>query len=136
MSQTSRCNDPRLAKAHGLTRGYRSHRETQEPALRDGNVEAAEKSTTALFADVLKIYAAKENAAAPWIFGETPTVLDAHLVPLIARLLDCGRTDLVPTELQVYALAAMSRPEYQAVTHGRRTLWDVFVGHVHLLKDF
>ncbi|KAK6197291.1 hypothetical protein LQW54_010753 [Pestalotiopsis sp. IQ-011] len=112
------------------------HRETQEPALREENVEAAERSATLLFADVLKIYTAQENGAALWIFGETPTVLDAHLVPLIARLLDCERTDLVPTELQVYALAAMSRPEYQAVTHGRRTLWDVSVGHVHLLEDF
>ncbi|KAF3021524.1 hypothetical protein E8E14_012286 [Neopestalotiopsis sp. 37M] len=115
------------------------HQETQEPALWEENVEAAERRARSLFDEVMKIRhnaSGGDDDARSWIFGDAATVLDAHLVPLIARLLDCGRTDLVPDELQKYALEAMRRPEYQAVTHGRRTIWDISLGHVHLLKDF
>ncbi|ETS80556.1 hypothetical protein PFICI_08085 [Pestalotiopsis fici W106-1] len=112
------------------------HQETQEPALWEENVERAERLAKSVFDRVLRIHSWPQHTSGPWIFGEAATVLDAHLVPLVARLLDCGRTDLVPDELQEYALAAMRGPEYQAVTHGRRTIWDVSLGHVGLMKDF
>ncbi len=71
-----------------------------------------------------------------WIFGDdvSPTLLDAHLVPFIARLLDAGREDLVPPVLKSYAAKVMETAEYQEVTRGRATLWNISYGHVHLLE--
>lgn len=72
-----------------------------------------------------------------WILGDDagPTVLDAHLVPFIVRLLECGRGTLVPEKLQTYAKRITSFPSWLEVTHGRPTLWSVSIGHVHLLKQ-
>jgi hypothetical protein len=74
---------------------------------------------------------------ATWMLGDgaSPTLLDAHLVPFIVRLLDCGRSDLVPEKLQIYARTVTSLPSWREVTHGRSTLWDVSIGHVHLLEN-
>lgn len=117
-----------------------SHKETQENALTDDNVHLAEKQAKALFVKFDKIIstpADKSGALPKWIFGEAvgPTVLDAHCTALIARLMDCGRHDLIPGRLQQYANSVMASLGWQSVTHGRSTMWDVSVGHVHLLKD-
>ncbi|KAI1126442.1 hypothetical protein F5Y10DRAFT_293831 [Nemania abortiva] len=125
-----------------ISKGYRRaleykrkfHSDTQERALEDAVVSNAEGRVQSLFANILLVRCCPDSAeAGTWIFRDA-TVLDAHLVPLIARLLDCERTDLVPAELQNYALAVMKGPEWQEVTHGRRTTWDISMGHVHLLQ--
>ena len=82
---------------------------------------------------------ARETSTLPnWIFGEAigPTVLDGHCAAFVARLMDCGRHHLIPKRLQQYAHFVMASPGWQSVTHGRSTMWDMSVGHVHLLKDF
>ena len=55
-------------------------------------------------------------------FGfERPTALDAHLVVFIARMLDVGRDDLLPSSLTQYASKLMEGEEWKAVMQGRTT---------------
>ncbi|KEF51398.1 uncharacterized protein A1O9_12547, partial [Exophiala aquamarina CBS 119918] len=60
---------------------------------------------------------------APWLLGSNrPTVLDAHLVILLGRLQDVGRSGIVSNRLLKYADAAFGTPELQGVMQGRRTM--------------
>lgn len=68
--------------------------------------------------------------ARPWIFGDRPTILDAHATALTARLMDVDRDDLLSEAVREYARGVMATPEWNMVTHGRRTVWDVSIGHV------
>lgn len=97
---------------------------------------SAEVQTKGLFTSVMALCETRVEGST-WLFGDDtgPTLLDAHLVPFIIRLLDCGRGDLVPERLQVYAKHIANLPSWYEVSHGRSTLWDVSVGHVHLLKN-
>ncbi|KAK3941168.1 hypothetical protein QBC46DRAFT_383393 [Diplogelasinospora grovesii] len=64
-----------------------------------------------------------QGAAGKWLFYERPTMLDAHLVPFLARLLDLGRFDeIIPQPLREYAKRAMSEPEWESVMQGRSTV--------------
>lgn len=67
---------------------------------------------------------------AAWIFGKKPTILDGHVVPFIARLLDCERQDLIPDALQNYATSQIASPQWHRVMHGRPTMWNPSLGHV------
>ncbi|KAJ9497466.1 hypothetical protein H2202_006890 [Exophiala xenobiotica] len=59
----------------------------------------------------------------PWLFGlEQPTALDAHVVILIGRLQDVGRTSVVSERLLEYTDAAFQTPKLQTVMAGRRTM--------------
>ncbi|KAL2867610.1 glutathione S-transferase family protein [Aspergillus lucknowensis] len=70
-----------------------------------------------------------------WIFGDSgPTVLDAHVVAYIARLIDIGLEDLVPPELRVYAETIMTMPEWHEVMKGRPTVWDPLLGDIDELE--
>ncbi|KAL7938037.1 hypothetical protein V8C35DRAFT_290677 [Trichoderma chlorosporum] len=65
-----------------------------------------------------------------WIFGDKPTILDAHAAALIARLMDVNRQDLLTDSVQEYARGIFASDEWDEVTHGRTTLWNVSLGHV------
>lgn len=94
--------------------------------MTDARVTEAEQQTRDLFQNVMKVY----SSQAEWIFGQTPTVLDGHLVPFIVRLLDCQREDLIPEDLQTYAKRRAASPQWDLVMHGRPTMWNVSLGHV------
>lgn len=66
----------------------------------------------------------------PWIFGDTPTILDAHAATLIARIIDLERFDLVSEPARVYASAVMETNEWKQVAHGRPTIWNDELGPV------
>ena len=57
-----------------------------------------------------------------WVFGASPTALDAHLVVFIARMIDVGRDYLIPTRLQDYGAWAMQKPEWIEMMGGRKTM--------------
>jgi glutathione S-transferase len=64
-----------------------------------------------------------EKGQGPWLFGlEQPTALDAHVVILLGRLQDVGRTSLVSERLLEYTDAAFQTPKLQTVMAGRRTM--------------
>ncbi|KAL3955092.1 hypothetical protein ACCO45_010655 [Purpureocillium lilacinum] len=64
-----------------------------------------------------------------WIFGDRPTILDAHAVAFAARLLDQQRFDLVLDAVKGYVEVVRDTDEWRKVTHGRSTLWNVSMGH-------
>lgn len=63
-----------------------------------------------------------------WIFGPRvgPTALDAHTVPLVARLHDAEREYLIPDEIKRYGRQCVASPEWQSFTGGRPTLHTVW----------
>ncbi|KAI0129753.1 hypothetical protein BJ170DRAFT_617442 [Xylariales sp. AK1849] len=105
-------------------------------ALYHETIAQAEDQARSLFDHAVTEYDSWHDEG-PWFFGSGigPTVLDAHLVPFITRLVEAGRKGLVPEELLNYAQRIVDSPQWDQVTHGRRTLWDVSYGHVHLLTD-
>lgn len=119
-----------------LISGCSSHNKTKTDALRADNVQLAEKQARYFFSELLEVYQA-HGGDSEWLFGPEvgPTLLDAHTVPVIARLLDekVKRHDLVPLKLQQYATRVMKLPEWHAVTHGRPTVWDASLGPVREL---
>ncbi|KAL1847635.1 hypothetical protein Daus18300_013895 [Diaporthe australafricana] len=106
---------------------------TKADALRPAQVQLAERKALDYFAELLPIYRAN-GGDSTWLFGsETgPTLLDAHTVPFIARLMDerVKRHDLVPAEIQQYAAGVMKLPEWVSVMHGRPTVWNASLGPV------
>ena len=64
-----------------------------------------------------------------WLFGDQPTILDAHATTFIARLTDVERFDLLTETVQRYAGEITKTKEWHAVTHGRRTVWKIEYGH-------
>ena len=115
-------------------------------ALRPENIEKAKAQAADLFRQLLLLY--REHHSSPateqeqeqdmWLFGAStgPTILDAHAVSLIARVDDAGQPELVPNDLLAYAQKIRSLPAWEAVNHGRKTIWNKSYGHVHLLQDF
>lgn len=72
----------------------------------------------------------QHNAGGTWIFGERPTIIDALAAAFMARLIDTNQEDLVPEKARAWGRKVMATPEWNKVTHGRRTVWDVPLGPV------
>ena len=61
--------------------------------------------------------------AESWLFDlPHPTALDAHLTCFIARMLDVGRDDIIPSKLKSYAERVMETEEWKSVMQGRKTM--------------
>lgn len=99
-----------------------------ESTLEDDQVALAESQANEVFGETIDTY----HEGDEWLFGKPvgPTILDAHLVPLITSLPDCGRQDLVPGILVAYAARVRSTGAWREATHGRPTMWDISIGHV------
>ncbi|KAK1461668.1 hypothetical protein CMEL01_14622, partial [Colletotrichum melonis] len=104
------------------------HKKHMESALEADQVVLAESKVLEVFCEISDTY----HEGDVWLFGQAvgPTILDAHLVPLITRLEDCGRQDLVPGILAAYAGRVRSTDAWREATHGRPTMWDISMGHV------
>jgi hypothetical protein len=105
-------------------------------AIDDSSISSAENRARELFAKILSTYQSHAHGSL-WIFGHAigPTISDGHVVPFIARLRDVQRASLVPGQLLEYASVIMRLDEWNGVTHGRPTMWNVSIGHVHLLES-
>lgn len=116
---------------------HSSHVKTKNDALKPDQVEKAEKQAHDYFSELLSIRKT-HGADSVWLFGPDvgPTILDAHTVPFILRMMDekVGRSSMVPTELQEYASRVMGGPEWDAVMHGRPTMYDASMGPVRELN--
>lgn len=58
----------------------------------------------------------------PWIYGDAPTALDAHLVAFMQRMKDAGHFDYFDDRLMKYLDFATSAPEWKSVMQGKQTL--------------
>ncbi|OAQ63291.2 hypothetical protein VFPPC_09157 [Pochonia chlamydosporia 170] len=74
------------------------HQEHTENALSLENVDLAETKTHELCRTLLEIYQNEGNNG-NWLLS-APTVLDAHVVAFLGRLLDMQRRDLIPDALR------------------------------------
>lgn len=115
---------------------WRSDRGHMLKGLHHENMDKAEEQAKALLEQIAQEYRLYHDES-PWLFGGEvgPTVLDGHVVPFIKRLVEAGRAKLVPNELSQYARHITTLPQWLEVTHGRRTMWELSYGHVHLLAD-
>ena len=100
-----------------------SHNKTILRALDEEPVEHAKKQAREFFARTFELYK-RDNRGGIWIFGDDigATALDAHVIPWILRLVEVGRADLIPVELQKYAAKAAEGPAWQSVSMGGPTL--------------
>jgi hypothetical protein len=65
---------------------------------------------------------ADEGGPNQWLFGaQDPTMLDANLIPLLVRLKDVGRTELIPENLRKYMERAEAMEEWKTMMQGRKT---------------
>lgn len=117
------------------------YKQTLACALRPENVAKAKIQTEELLSQLLVIYEEHnrpgDDSTVQWLFGPRigPTMLDAHATAFIARLDDSGQENLVPGALLSYARGEFVLPAWKAVCHGRKTLWNVDYGHVHMLVN-
>ena len=81
-----------------------------------------------------EVLSQRPEGSGPWIFGNDPTILDAHAVPMISRLLDVKRQDLLTERIIAYGKEAQTTKEWEQTTHGRETNWKLEYGHVRLLN--
>lgn len=57
-----------------------------------------------------------------WLFGlQSPSALDAHLIPFLVRLKDVGRQELVPSNLMEYVERCEGMEEWKDMMQGRST---------------
>lgn len=83
--------------------------------VEENTTTSNEKKATQLM-DVLRGHLSEEG---PWLFGlRTPSALDAHVLPFIARMRDIGRYSLVPPTLRSYAERGWESPKYKATMEG------------------
>ena len=113
-----------------------SHVQYSGSALLEDQVAQSEQKARAFFDHNTALQNEHGGPDSLWIFGQNPTVLDAHCVPFIMRLLDNKREDLVPQQLQDYAARVAALPQWNTVTGGKSTLWSRSVGHVKDLEPY
>lgn len=103
--------------------------------LEPDNVEQTEalcRAFTSALEEILTLNERPEHQR--WLLGG-PTIVDAHAVPLISRLLERERTDLVPSAVVAYAKGVMESIEWKRTTHGRGTVFNgKRYGHVRDLE--
>jgi len=104
------------------------HDTTSSRALEPESVQLVEQQARDFTNSLAKVLAQRKRDG-PWVFGSRPTILDAHATPMIARMADVKRDDLLPEVVREYGSAVRATDEWCEVTHGRPTTWDVSMGH-------
>ena len=100
------------------------HSHTVDP----DNIAEVERKCVA-FLDGVSSLLQEHQKGEGWIFGSKPTILDAHAFPMIRRLMDRNRFDLVSQDdVKAYAEGVTKTKEWQRVSYGRRTLYDKSYG--------
>ncbi|RFU23878.1 hypothetical protein B7463_g12457, partial [Scytalidium lignicola] len=99
------------------------HERTLAHGLEPDAITKAYEQTRSFFRDVLAIKES-EGRSSPWIFGDEvgPTTLDAHTVPLVARLFDAGNEHLMDERIKSYGRYHFDSDVWQEVMEGRPTL--------------
>lgn len=62
------------------------------------------------------------NSKEDYIFGSTPTMLDGHVLPALARICDVGKKDLLAPELVEWVEHFRQGPVWKEVVPGYSTL--------------
>lgn len=102
-----------------------SHDTNYGATLESANIEQTEilcREFTAALEETLANTERPEGEK--WLLGGGPTIIDAHVVPMIRRLLDRERSDLVPAAVEAYAKGVIESEEWERTAHGRGTVYD------------
>jgi glutathione S-transferase len=109
------------------------HDQIHSRTLQSDHIEEVEEQARTFVNDVSVVLRMHQNGG-PYIFGEKPTILDAHVTALAVRFIDLKRDDLLPDPaLRDYALGVMATNEWHRATHGRPTVWNTSLGPVGAL---
>ncbi|PHH64066.1 hypothetical protein CDD81_5059 [Ophiocordyceps australis] len=98
--------------------------------LEPEQIEGAEQQVRELMRDLDAILSRHQGQGKTWIFGDEPTILDAHATVLASRLAESRRFDMVSEPVRTYADRVQATQDWNEVTQGRPTLWDMSRGHV------
>lgn len=94
------------------------------------NIQDVEDKAQGFLQELDRALGEHNSPGQPWVFGEQPTIVDAHATAMILRLMDVNRREMLPERVQAYARAVSATEEWNEVAHGRTTLWNVSLGHV------
>ncbi|PHH76894.1 hypothetical protein CDD82_3764 [Ophiocordyceps australis] len=107
-----------------------SHDTYYSRILEPEQIEGAEQQVRELMGDLDAILNRHQGQGKTWIFGDEPTILDAHATVLASRLAESKRFDMVSEPVRTYADRVRATQDWNEVTQGRPTLWDMSRGHV------
>ncbi|KAL4781270.1 hypothetical protein BJX76DRAFT_21288 [Aspergillus varians] len=123
-----------ITPTHRRALEYKRECQMKQRELVSMNLAAGRSMTGNSVAFLAEIVALrkKHSPGGTWIFGDKvgPTVLDAHVVPFVARLIDINLDELVPPELREYAEIIRALPEGQEAMGQRPTVWDASLGAI------
>ncbi|KAH8812213.1 hypothetical protein F5884DRAFT_855513 [Xylogone sp. PMI_703] len=99
------------------------HERTLVHALEPEQVAKTRAQTLKFFSNIIDIRESLGKGSS-WIFGDEigPTLLDAHTIPLIARLYDADNEELMDERIKAYGRPIMNSDVYNEVMQGRPTL--------------
>ncbi|KIW90375.1 uncharacterized protein Z519_09020 [Cladophialophora bantiana CBS 173.52] len=71
------------------------------------------------------LLANRPSSESMYLFGDNPTVLDAHTLPFLIRMLDVGKEFIIPDGLAKYIGTLKRQQEWQGITPNVKTIPDV-----------
>ncbi|KAK2608696.1 hypothetical protein QQS21_002807 [Conoideocrella luteorostrata] len=124
--------NPALSTGHRRALEIKSvfHDSQYSRTVEPDNIAHVENQARDFMQGLASILQENSSGCKEWIFGNQPTILDAHATVLAARMMDLGRLDLVPDTVRAYALSVMKLEVWEKVTHGRPTIWNASLGPV------
>lgn len=123
--------NPTISDSHRRALEIKSlfHETYHSRTLEAENIAHVEEQARGLIAELEDLLVARGDRK-PWLFGDRPTILDAHAATLAIRLVDMKRDDLLSDLIRQYAREVRATREWQLVTGGRPTIWDSSIGPV------
>jgi hypothetical protein len=93
------------------------------PSLQPNAIKKAEQNAQVFLDNISKLFENRKDKDSPWLLGtHAPTVLDAHAIPFLARLVDLGRSAMLDETLESYTTTAFETNEWQNVTRSGKTV--------------
>lgn len=113
------------------------HDKNNAIAFHPNVVAEARANLQTIFAEIVEHRKQAGASDGDWTFGSQvgPTLLDAHLLPVVLRCVDANNAELVPEELQRWGAIQSTGDMWLKVMHGRPTHWNPSLGPVTEMKD-
>lgn len=116
-----------------------SHDTIHGGSLDPQNIQEVEAGARAFISGLSGLIRRHQNETTSndkYVFGGTPTVLDAAGTALLARFMEMQRDDLMDDTVRNYALGVLGTDEWHKTTLGRPTVYHESLGKVADMKLF
>ncbi|QPG94593.1 hypothetical protein C2857_006487 [Epichloe festucae Fl1] len=122
--------NPSLSEGHRRALEIKTmfHDSQYSRALEPDNMAQVENQTRDLMQHLALLLEEHRGNSEAWIFGNQPTILDAHAAVLVARMMDLERLDLIPDRVRVYANSVKETAEWEQLTQGQPTFSNASLG--------